>query len=570
MLKIFFRFIFSYRLKEKNLNHTMKSFFKFIILFFVTGCFLSCGNHNKNNEARTVFRYNESAGISTLDPAFAKDQAHIWVCNQLYNGLVQFDDSLNILPCIARSWHISDDGMIYTFFLRNDVFFHNDPAFTDGKGGKVSAYDFVYSLNRIISEEVASPGAWIFNDVSKDSMGKGSFTAIDDSTFQIKLTQAFPPFLGLLAMQYCSVIPHEAVETYGKDFRCHPIGTGPFKLKLWKESQKMVLVRNENYFESDNGKKLPYLDAVSISFVVDKQSVFLEFIRGNLDFMSGVAPSYIDELISKKGELNSKYKGRINLSVQPYLNTEYLGFLVDESLPDNKDNPLLKKKVRQAINYGLDRKKMIKYLRNNLGTPGIYGFIPVGMPFLDTTKVKGYTYNPDKARALLAESGYPGGNGLPEITLSTTATYLDLCEYLQHQLGEIGIKIKVDVNPPATLREMIAKSKMSFFRASWIADYPDMENYLALFYSKNFCPKGPNYTHFSNKKFDELYEKARQTNNDSLRGVFYTEMDRIIIEEAPVLILYYDVVLRFTQKNISGLGSNPLNLLTLKRVKKTN
>ena len=121
---------------------------------------------------------------------------------------------------------------------------------------------------------------------------------------------------------------------------------------------------------------------------------------------------------------------------------------------------------------------------------------------------------------------------------------------------------------PATLREMIAKSKIGFFRASWIADYPDMENYLALFYSKNFCPKGPNYTHFSNKKFDELFEKARQTTNDSLRNILYAEMDNIIIGEAPFVVLYYDMVLRFTQKNITGLGSNPMNLLTLKRVRK--
>jgi len=301
---------------------------------------------------------------------------------------------------------------------------------------------------------------------------------------------------------------------------------------------------------------------------VDKQSAFLEFIRGNLDFMSGLAPSYIDELITKQGELNEKYQSSINLIKQPYLNTEYLGFLVDESLAENKNNPLLNRKVRQAINYGLDRKKMIKYLRNSLGTPGIYGVVPVGMPYHDTAMVKGYSYNPDKARSLLAEAGYPNGKNLPEITLSTTASYLDLCEYLQHQLDEIGIKIKVDVNPPATLREMIAKSKMSFFRASWIADYPDMENYLALFYSKNFCPKGPNYTHFSNPEYDKLFEEARSTVNDSLRGVLYTKMDNIIMEEAPVLILYYDMVLRFTHKNISGLGSNPMNLLTLKRVRK--
>lgn len=551
-------------------SNFMKAVIKAVLLSMLVVCFYSCGKTKDKKETRTVFRYNESSGIATLDPAFAKDQAHIWACNQIYNCLVQPDDSMHIQPCIAKSWTVSEDGLTYTFVLRHDVFFHNDACFPSGKGRRVVAADFVYSFGRILDDKVASPGVWIFNDVAKDSTGKGSFSAPNDTTFIIKLKQAFPPFLSLLEMLYCAVVPHEAVEFYGKDFRAHPIGTGPFMLKMWKENQRLILVKNKNYFETENGRRLPYLDAVSVSFVVDKQSAFLEFIRGNLDFMSGVAPSYIDELITKKGELNAKYKDRINLSVQPYLNTEYLGFLVDDKLQENKGNPLLKKEVRQAINYGFDRNKMIKYLRNSLGTPGIYGIVPVGMPYHDTTVLKRYSYNPDKARALLKEAGYPGGAGLPEITLSTTSTYLDLCEYLQHQLGEIGIKIKVDVNPPATLRELVAKSKVGFFRASWIADYPDMENYLALFYSKNFCPKGPNYTHFSNQKFDGLFEKARQTTNDSLRNVLYAEMDNILIDEAPFVILYYDMVLRFTQKNISGLGSNPMNLLSLKRVKKVN
>ncbi|MCK9612115.1 MAG: ABC transporter substrate-binding protein [Bacteroidales bacterium] len=547
----------------------MKTFFRAIIFLILINCFCFCGNDRNKKDSRTVFRYNESSGISTLDPAFAKDQAHIWVCNQLYNGLVQPDDSMHIKPCIAKSWEVSDDGLTYTFILRKDVFFHDDVVFSSGKGRRVMAEDFVYSFSRIADDNVASPGSWIFNDVSRDSSGKCMFLAYNDTTFVVKLQEPFPPFLSLLQMQYCSVIPREVVDYYGKDFRSHAVGTGPFRLKMWKENQRLILIKNGNYFEIESGQRLPYLDAVSISFIADKQSAFLEFVRGNLDFMSGVAPSYIDELISKNGNLSGKYKDKINLTLQPYLNTEYLGFMVDENLSENKNNPLLKKEVRQAINYGFDRKKMIKYLRNSIGTPGIYGIVPVGIPYYDTSLYKRYTYNPDKARELLAIAGYPHGKGLPEITLSATASYRDLCEYIQHQLDEIGIKIKVDENQPAMLREMIAKSKVSFFRASWIADYPDMENYLSLFYSPNFCPKGPNYTHFSNKKFDSLFEKARTINNDSIRTRLYAEMDNIIIEEAPVVVLYYDMVLRFTQKNISGLGSNPMNLLILKRVKKT-
>jgi peptide/nickel transport system substrate-binding protein len=546
----------------------MKLAIRYFSLVLLTIIISACHQKKSGEEYRMVFKYNESAGINTLDPAFAKDQAHIWVCNQLYNGLVQFDDSLRVKPCIARSWSLSEDGTTYTFLLRKDVFFQNHPVFPDGKGRKVVASDVVYSFNRLLDEKTASPGIWIFNDVAKDANGRCEFQALDDTTVVIKLKHSFPPFLGLLAMQYCSVVPKEIVDHYGKDFRKNAVGTGPFMLKYWKEGQKLILIKNPTYFEYENNQRLPYLDAVSVSFVVDKQSVFLEFVRGNLDLLSGIAPTYIDELIQKDGSLNPKYESKLNLSVQPYLNTEYFGFLVDDKVNNTKNNPLLDKRVRQAINYGIDRKKMIRYLRNNIGIAGTKGIVPLGIPGYDSSSVSGYNYNPEKALQLLADAGYPDGKGLPEIALSTTSSYLDLCEYIQHQLTGIGIKIKVDVNPPGTLREMIAKSQVSFFRASWIADYPDMENYLSLFYSKNFCPQGPNYTHFSNPDFDKLFEKSRAATSDSLRLQYYHEMDNLIMQEAPVLILYYDMVLRFTHKNVSGLGSNALNLLTLKRVVK--
>ena len=529
--------------------------------------FLTACHNNSNNEGKTVFRYNESAGITSLDPAFARNQANIWAVNQLFNGLTQLDDNLQILPCIAKRWDISADGLNYIFYLRNDIFFHNSPLFKQEKR-KVTAEDFVYSFNRIVDKKVSSPGSWIFSSVARKKDGSFAFTALNDSTFEIRLEHPFPPFLGMLAMQYCSVVPYEVVEHYGKDFRQNPVGTGPFRFKMWKEGVKLVFTKNDNYFETDEkNKRLPYLDAIAITFIIDKQTAFLEFVKGNIDFLSGIDASYKDELLTRDGKLNPKYANKFNLSKKPYLNSEYLGFLTDNNLPLVTKSPLRDKRVRQAINYGFDRKKMMLYLRNNIGIPATSGFIPSGMPSFDSSVVKGYTYNPDKARQLLSEAGYPNGSGLPPITLSTNASYLDLCQYIQSELDGIGIKLKIDVSPPGTLREMIARSEVNFFRGSWIADYPDAENYLSLFYSKNFAPIGPNYTHFKDITYDKLYEKCLTELNDSIRFHFYRQMDSIVLDYAPVVVLYYDEVLRFTQKNILGLGNNPLNLLTLKRVK---
>jgi peptide/nickel transport system substrate-binding protein len=305
-----------------------------------------------------------------------------------------------------------------------------------------------------------------------------------------------------------------------------------------------------------------------VTFLIDKQSAFLEFVKGNLDFISGLDQSYKDELLNRDGQLHPKYHDRFNMSSQPYLNTEYLGILVDTNLEIVKDSPLRHKEIRQAINYGFDRKKMIRYLRNNIGYPGLFGILPPGLPAFDSS-IAAYEYNPVKARQLIRNSGYEKSEDIPEITLHTTAEYVDLFKYMQQQLEEIGFRIRIEVNPAATLMQMKAFSKINFFRASWIADYPDEENYLSLFTSKNLAPAGPNYTRFHSKYYDSLYEKSQRTISEEERIKLYRQMNQLIIEEAPVVILYYDQVVRFSQNNVHNLGTNPLNLLSLKRVRKT-
>ena len=164
--------------------------------------------------------------------------------DHLFNGLVQLDDDLNVQPCIAASWSISEDGTIYSFKLRDDVYFHDNDAFENGKGRQVIASDFVYSFNRILDEKLGSPGSWIFKDKVVDNQ---PFTAIDDQTFELKLKTPFRPMLGILSMQYCMVVPREAIEKYGKGFRNNPVGTGPFKFKRWLENQALFLEPNTNY-----------------------------------------------------------------------------------------------------------------------------------------------------------------------------------------------------------------------------------------------------------------------------------------------------------------------------------
>lgn len=530
----------------------------------------ACANPpaSPEEEGKTVFRYNEIGGISSLDPAFSRAVETNRACEHLFNGLVELDENLKVRPALASSWEITEEGKVYTFFLRNDVRFHDNVCFPQGKGRLVEAADFVYSFQRILDSNLASPGAWIFQLV--DTAGGRGFEALGKKTFVIRLKQAFAPFLGLLTMKYCSVIPHEAVRAYGEDFRSNPVGTGPFQFKMWHEGAKLVLVRNPNYYEKDiDGKALPYLDAVSIRFLQDEDIEYQEFLLGNLDVISGTNASN-NEFLTNTGTLKPKYSKQFKMKTQPYLNTEYLGILVDKELDTMQNNPWMNKDFRRALNYGFSRKKMIKYLKNDIGIPANAGFVPSGFVEFAKEPVNGYSYQPDSVRVLLARAGFPNGEGLAELKLHTTPQYRVLCEYLQHQWSTFGIHIQLEVNPPATNRELIAQSEAAFFRKSWVADYPDPENYLALFYSKNFAPNGPNYMHFRNKQFDALYEEAIAEPNDDKRYAIYREMDQLVMDESPVVVLYYDQVVRYVQTNVISLGVNPVNIFDLRRVEKFN
>ena len=395
--------------------------------------------------------------------------------------------------------------------------------------------------------------------------GGGAFLAVDDSTFLLRLSRPFNPILGLLSMEYCSIVPHEVVERYGKDFRAHPCGTGPFRFKSWEEGQILILLKNEHYFEHDSaGRPLPYLDAVRVSFNTEKATEFLQFRQGQLDFINEIDASFKDEVLSKRGVLKTFWQDKIVLDVHPQLNTEYLGILVDTSNELVRNSPLRSRQLRQAINYGFDRRKMMLYLRNSLGLPAESGFVPAGLPSFDSTLVHGYHYDPDKARQLLRDAGFPDGRGVPPIKLLTIPIYADFATFIARQLQDIGVHIEVEVVQKSLLLEETAQSKALFFRGSWIADYPDAENYLSVFYGKNPAP--PNYTRYHDPVFDRLYEQALQENNDSLRYRLYREMDQRVIDAAPVVPLWYDEVVHLINPRVRGLEANALNLLELRRV----
>lgn len=513
-------------------------------------------------DPRTVFRYNQAEGITSLDPAFARNLENMWACDQIFDGLVEMGPDLLVRPCIAQRWTIADSGLTYIFHLRDDVLFHPSEAFPRGEERRVVAGDVRYSFERIRDPRTASPGRWVFEHVRP---GPEGFEVVDDSTFVIRLVRPFPPFLGILTMVYASVLPQEVVVHHGAAWRDHPVGTGPFRFFHWTEGVKLVLHRNPAYHQRDEqGMPLPYLDAVSIGFVKDRNAEFLALVKGELDMMSGADGAFLGELVDPLGRVRERYADRIHMERAPALATDYLGFLLDDAMQGPRGGPWHDVRVRRAVNFAMDRERIVAHLMHGVGTPA-RSMLPPGMP---GASGMGFTYDPVKARELLAEAGHPGGRGLPPITLTATASYLELCELVQHELAAFGMDVAVDVVPLSTHKEGTANGDLPFFRKNWIADYPDAENFLMLFTSANRAPAGPNYTRFAHPLMDTLYATALRTTDPEPRHALYGRMDSLVVAQAPAVFLFHPEVVRFIRREVSGLVADPMNRLDLSRVRK--
>ncbi|MCF8200781.1 MAG: ABC transporter substrate-binding protein [Bacteroidia bacterium] len=537
-----------------------------VLLFTVLGLG-GCKNVDKKSPQQ-IFHYNEDVSVTTLDPAFVRSQSENWIVSQIFNGLIDLDAQLQPVPALAKSWEISTDLLTYTFHLRSDVNF----CFVDKQGKvttrKMVASDVAYSLSRIADPATSSPGAWIF--VGKiDSQLNRVFIAPNDSTFVLKLVSPAASLLGLLSTNFGYVVPKEYARLDKSYLARNPVGTGPFYVRRWEDEIKLVMRKNPHYHEKDTqGVPLPYLDAINVTFVKNKQTAFMQFAAGSYDFFNGLEGSFKDELLTDQAMLKPKYAQKMKAIITPFLNTEYVGCYLGEY--PGKTNWLKDVHLRRALFYAVDKQKLVRFFRNGLGDAGDWGVVP---PILNAHEKETITEANaawQKALAEYQQSGYAKQTNKPEIVLSTTADYLDMMVYLQETWGRLGVKIKVDIQTGGMLRQLRNEGKLMLFRGSWIADYPDAENFLACYYAPYLSPMGPNYTHFEDAQFDTLYrliEAGESGQKASLRKQYIQQANQILIDQAPVIPLYYDKSIRLIQPWVQGLENDAANRLVLKRVK---
>lgn len=511
---------------------------------------LGCDDHTSLEDPR-VFRYNESAAITSLDPAAARSLEHMWLVDQLYDGLVELGPDLSVLPCLAKSWMFDESTLTYQFHLRSNAFFTT--------GRLVDADDVVFSFERLRDPAVVSSGGWIL-----DAVVPNGIVAVNDSTVEMTLKEPYPPFLGLLTTAYGSVVDRKAASLEGYSLRDSPAGSGPFELAWWMSDAGLVLHRHEGYWERDSsGNKLPYLDAVHVDVVQDMGAEFLGLRQGRYDFISGLHPAYMETLLDESGLLRQEFEDELIHHHIPFLKTDYLGVVLDGT---TTPEALRKASVRRAMSLALDRRGLAQHLRRNSVTATDH-FVPPTM--LGKQAVQAVTQNVVRAREILAEAGYPKGQGVGEIVLSTTSDYVDMCAAFQHDWAALGLDVKVDVVPASVHRERVAQGETAMFYKSWLADHADAENFLGLFTEANFSPGGPNYTHYTNRKFELGFDRALlSAARPEARLKEYQILDEMIHRDMPVIPLFHDQVTHFVSHRIEGWQIHPVNRLDLRRVKK--
>lgn len=522
-----------------------------------------------------TYRINETGGLKSCDPVRNNDQTSQHVQLQIYDLLFDFDEHLNLVPSLATRYDVSPDGLTYTIYLHTGVLFHDDPCFPNGKGRALTAADVKYSFERVCDARTRSLGFDYFRGLVRgadeyfaaSSAGKDmpagipGFVAVNDTTFQILLTKPYAPFLFHLATGVAFIVPREAVEHYKQDFFQHPVGTGPFQFVSWAPDQEVVLKRNPNYWRKDvAGNQLPLLDGVTFSFIQDEKTQYLEFKQGHLEEAYRIPTEFfkdaVDENKQPKGDM-----AKFTLQRVPAISVQYYGFL---SL-----SPIFKdKRVRQAFSYAVDRERIVKYVLNGQAfDKAVHGIVPPGIPGYDISDIKGYDYNPEKARALLAEAGFKDGKGFPSVELQLNAggqRNVQVAEAIQSMIKEnLGIDLGLKQVEWAQHTTLVEEGKAPFFRLGWVADYPEPENFLNLlngkFVPRDDQPSSINAVRYKNPAFDALFENALAVQDQAQRYALYKKAEQLVVDDAPMIFIYFDEDYKFVQPYVRDYPINAMD-----------
>ena len=528
-----------------------------------------------------VFNANETQDLEEIFPlSLTSAHAHR-ISSQIHEGLLRLDPrDLSLQPCLAESWETDTSGLVYVFHLRKGVHFHDDPCFPDGKGREFVADDVVHAFTQLCTASDINRSFWLFQDLvlganehfeasqggNVPPNGVEGIVALDERTVRITLTHRSANFLHIMAHQGCWIFPKEEVATYRKALRTHAIGTGPFHLKAFRQGEAMILERNNDYWRMDeDGNRLPYLDAVRFTFLQDKNMEMDQFLKGRLSVLHEMPPGRVSEL---KDSVSLEGERHFSVQMVPGMSVQFYGF-------NPRVVPLNDPRVRRAFAMAIDRAAIAHDIMSGMVVPAEHGIVPPGLKEYPYAAVPGHTYDPDTARALLADAGFPGGAGFPSLLMNVNSNgsgYVAVAEAVQSMLKkELGITMGLSVLPDDQHYDRTDMGTNIFWRQGWVADYPDAENFLALFYGKNVPadstqPSFINSVRYRNPDFDRLFAAAQGSNSERERLQLLAQAERIMMDDAVATPLYHEQGVRLVQPWVRDFPINAMEIRDLATV----
>tara|TARA_B100000508_G_scaffold141097_1_gene147050 strand:+ start:151458 stop:153131 length:1674 start_codon:yes stop_codon:yes gene_type:complete len=520
------------------------------------------------------FRFMSSEKVTSLFPLSVTDVYANRIASQIFEGLLKIDPkSTEVVPSIAKSFEVDDLSKVFTFELRDDVYFQDDECFEGGKGRKVTANDFKYSLEFACSNNELNSLSWLLKD---KVMGAKSYfdgeadevtgiKVLGDHKLQIELASSFSGFQKVLTHTGLSVFPKEAHEKYGDDIGQHPVGTGAFMLKSL-EDDKIVLVRNGNYWDKDDfGNELPFLDKIVMTYSEDKTDELLSFRSEEIDLVLDIPVEEVENVLGTLREAQAGENVKHIVDSKSSMSISYYGFAHESEV-------FSKKEVRKAFNMAIDRDAIIETWLEGEGWAANNGFVPK-MQGYPQSNVNGHEFNVSKAKSLMAQAGYPNGNGFPTVDLYVNG----LEESGIHKLAKavsfslkqnLGVNINVKLCSIEEREEAIRNNEAIFWRSGWVADYPDPENFLNLFYGGNMDQNDVNVNPFKykNPDFDKLFEKALAETDEEKRMELLAECDQMIIDDAVVMPLLTDDFVTMVNLKVRKFVTNEMEQLDFSRI----
>ena len=560
-----------------------------LLLVSASTILLSCGGNNSETaDMKAVggkiyggqFSFMSGEKIESLFPLSVSDVFSNRIMSQIFEPLLKIDiATMKVEPSLAESFTVSKDATVFTLKIRKGVFFHDDECF-GGKGRELKVEDVKYSLDMACAgmeeNEISYllvdkiKGAKEFNqknktlDIAKE--GVSGIKIINSNTIEIKLKQPFVGFDKILSHNSLGIYPKEAIEKYGKEIKTHPVGTGAFSLETFNDEQ-IVLKRNPNYWGKDEfGNKLPFLDKVNMTYTKNKKSELLAFRKQKIDVVLEIPVEDIQDIFGSLEDAQSGKNVKHRVETEISLKMAYISFA-------NESKEFKDERVRKAFNLAIDRQGIIQNSLEGEGYAALNGFVP-SINTYPSDKVKGYVFNPTLAKQLLAQAGFPDGSKFPslEIYVNTkegSGVHKMVKGVVADLKKNLNVNLKIKLCSIQERNEAIHSGKAKLWRAGWIGDYSDPENFLCLFYSGNISDNDGSVVNdfkFSNKEFDQLFEQAlRELDNDK-RNDLMVKCDQLVIDHAAVMPILTDDFIVMVNVRVKDLKTNPLQALDFSKI----